>query len=339
MGKLASYDTRSGDIHYWGVWHGLHPFTDFRNYKGRFMSEYGFQSFPEFNSVRKYTLPEDHNIESDVMMAHQRSGIGNLRIRQYMAEDYRVPQDFEQFLYVGQLLQAEAIKLAIESHRADMPYCMGSLYWQLNDCWPVASWSGIDYYGRWKALHYYVKEAFKPTVLVVSEEDDLVLVKVVSDYEETGKLKLEIRLVDFQGMELNEISKGSSSTVLSKKEFLGNADPASVVFVSELISDNEIIDTDLHYFVKPKDLKLIDPQLNTNIVEKEEIIELNISAKYLAKNVFIHADDLEEQFSDNYFDILPGDTVTVTLSKNDQSQEISKSIQIKHLYLTTIPVK
>jgi beta-mannosidase len=189
MGQLASYETKSGDMHYWGVWHGLHPFTDFRKYKARFMSEYGFQSFPEFNSVKKYTLPEDYNIESEVMMAHQRSGIGNLRIKQYMAEDYKIPEDFEQFLYIGQLLQAEAIKLAIESHRADMPYCMGSLYWQINDCWPVASWSGIDYYGRWKALHYFVKEAFKPTILVCSEEGDLVQIKMVSDEEDNGNLK------------------------------------------------------------------------------------------------------------------------------------------------------
>ena len=176
MGQLASYETNSGDMHYWGVWHGQHPFTDFRKYRARFMSEYGFQSFPEFNSVKKYTQPEDYHIESEVMMAHQRSGIGNLRIKQYMAEDYVIPGDFEQFLYVGQLLQAEAIKLAIESHRADMTYCMGSLYWQINDCWPVASWSGIDYYGKWKALHYFVREAFKPTIVVVSEAADSVRV-------------------------------------------------------------------------------------------------------------------------------------------------------------------
>ncbi len=337
MGKLASYDTRSGDIHYWGVWHGLHPFTDFRRYKGRFMSEYGFQSFPEFNSVKKYTLPEDHDIESEVMMAHQRSGIGNLRIRQYMAEDYQVPKDFEQFLYVGQLLQAEAIKLAIESHRADMPYCMGSLYWQLNDCWPVASWSGIDYYGRWKALHYFVKEAFKPAVLVVSEENDSVRVKMVSDEGEIGHWKLEIRLVDFSGAVLNEISTSSDKEIFTSSDFLGKADRSSVVLVSKLIKGNEIIDTDLHYFVKPKDLKLVDPQLNTNIVEKGDLIELNISAKYLAKNVFLYSDGLEEQFSDNYFDILPGETITVTIPKKSYSLTALESLRTQHLQLTTIP--
>ncbi len=161
MGELASYESTSGDMHYWGVWHGQHPFTDFRKYRSRFMSEYGFQSFPEFNSVKKYTIPEDYNIESEVMMSHQRSGIGNLRIRQYMEEDYHVPVDFEQFLYTGQFLQAEAIKMAIESHRSEMPYCMGSLYWQINDCWPVASWSGIDYYGKWKALALFRQGSFQ----------------------------------------------------------------------------------------------------------------------------------------------------------------------------------
>ena len=199
MGQLASYETTSGDMHYWGVWHGLNPLSDFRKYKARFMSEYGFQSFPEFNSVKEYTLPEDYNIESEVMMSHQRSGIGNLRIRQYMEEDYKIPVDFEQFLYVGQLLQAEAIKLAIESHRSDMPYCMGSLYWQLDDCWPVASWSGIDYYGKWKALHYAAREAFKPTILVLTESDGIINGKIVSDNPNGKKMLVKMKLVSFDG--------------------------------------------------------------------------------------------------------------------------------------------
>jgi beta-mannosidase len=336
MGQLASYETTSGDMHYWGVWHGLNPLSDFRKYKARFMSEYGFQSFPEFNSVKKYTLPEDYSIESEVMASHQRSGIGNLRIRQYMEADYKIPADFEQFLYVGQLLQAEAIRLAIESHRAEMPYCMGSLYWQINDCWPVASWSGIDYYGRWKALHYFVREAFKPTVIICNEDADSIYLDVVSDSDEIGKLKLETRLMDFSGNILwhavHEIGSEKQEIHLSRLEILVNNDPASVVLVSELKKDDKIIDKDLHYFVKPKDLHLNDPQLKTEIKDKGENIEIALKCNSLAKNVFLYADGLEGQFSDNYFDILPGEKVSVSISKTEKTLEALKSLKFLTLY-------
>jgi len=338
MGKLASYASTSGDMHYWGVWHGQHPFSDFRKYKARFMSEYGFQSFPQFSSVEKYTFPEDHNIESDVMMSHQRSGIGNLRIRQYMQDDYIIPVDFEQFLYVGQLLQAEAIKLAIESHRSDMPYCMGSLYWQLNDCWPVASWSGVDYYGRWKALHYFVKEAYKPTVLVCMEDEDLLKIKMVSDDAETGNWKFEIRLIDFTGKILwemeNLIEIPFQEITFSKHEIPGKYDPAGIVLISELKKGDEIIDTDLHYFVKPKYLKLLETNIQTEISDKGDLIEISVRSDKLAKNVFLFTDDLDEQFSDNYFDILPGEKVLITIPNEENTIEILNSLEILHLLNT-----
>jgi beta-mannosidase len=151
---------QSGDLHYWDVWWGQKPFTEYRTHIGRFMSEYGFQSFPEYNTVKTYAEPADFDIFSDVMQAHQRSSIGNGTIKNYMQRDYKVPADFRQFLYVGQVLQAEGIKVAMEAHRSRMPYCMGSLFWQINDCWPVASWSSIDYYGRWKAQQYFAVKAF-----------------------------------------------------------------------------------------------------------------------------------------------------------------------------------
>lgn len=343
MGELASYDTPSGDMHYWGVWHGLHPFTDFSRYKSRFMSEYGFQSFPEFNSVKKYIIPEDYSIESEVMMAHQRSGIGNLRIKQYMTEDYIIPADFEQFLYVGQLLQAEAIKLAIESHRADMPYCMGSLYWQINDCWPVASWSGIDYYGKWKAMHYFVKEAYKPQMLVVSEQLDSVRISIVSDKEKTGKMTIEILGVDFMGNVLyHEVippEMTSRDIISPTSKIFQNIDKATVVLVSRLKDGHKVLDQDLHYFVKPKDLKLVDPQIQTSIIEKEKVFEISVSAKYLAKNVFLYAEGLEEQFSDNFFDVLPGENVKITIPKNEKATIVLREIKVLSLYQTAFSHK
>jgi beta-mannosidase len=183
LDERSTYESPSGDMHYWGVWHGLHPFEDFKRYIGRFVSEYGFQSFPELKSVKAYTIPDDWDINSEVMKSHQRSPIGNLRIKNYMEKYYRVPDSFSNFLYVGQVLQAEAIKYAIEAHRRKKPYCMGSLYWQINDCWPVASWSGIDYFGRWKALHYFAKKAFADILISPTIDAVIIQISVISSVD------------------------------------------------------------------------------------------------------------------------------------------------------------
>ncbi|MDX1285215.1 MAG: glycoside hydrolase family 2 protein, partial [Draconibacterium sp.] len=165
-------DLINGDEHYWGVWWGKEPFETYATHLPRFMSEYGFQSFPEISTVRKYAIPEDYDIFSDVMKSHQRSSIGNGTIEYYMLKEYNRPKDFESFLYVNHVLQAEGIKFGLEGHRRAMPFCMGSLYWQINDCWPVASWSSTDYYQKWKALQYYVKKGFSQ-VLVSPYEDEV----------------------------------------------------------------------------------------------------------------------------------------------------------------------
>jgi beta-mannosidase len=346
MGQLASYETTSGDMHYWGVWHGQHQLGDFRKYQARFMSEYGFQSFPEFSSVKRYAHPESFNIESPVMLAHQRSGIGNLRIRHYMEQDYIVPEDFELFLYVSQLLQAEAISLAISSHRCDMPYCMGSLYWQLNDCWPAASWSGIDYYGRWKALHYAAREAFKPVVLVMKESDRrLIDVRlkgyIVADELPAEKLKVEMKLVTFDGIVEWQVSQdvemASQSTLFLDKKFeeiLKKVNPATVVLVSELMKGDSPIDTDLHYFVKPKDMELLDPLITTDMAYVGDSIEISITSKNLAKNVFLCADSITDYFSDNFFDVLPGQTVVVSIPVTNTNIENLKALKVLHLFMT-----
>lgn len=160
--KFGRGDPRSlteGDSHYWGVWHDAEPFEMFREKGGRFQSEYGFQAFPPLETVKRFALPDDFSVESEVMKVHQKHPRGNQLIKTYMERDYNIPDDFEHFLYLSGVLQAEGMKIGIEALRRAKPFCMGSLYWQLNDCWPVVSWSGIDYYGNWKALHYFVKKA------------------------------------------------------------------------------------------------------------------------------------------------------------------------------------
>lgn len=341
-GKLASYETRSGDMHYWGVWHGLHPFSDFRKYKARFMSEYGFQSFPEFKSVQKYTIPSDYNIESEVMAAHQRSGIGNLRIKQYMEADYKIPADFEQFLYTGQLLQAEGIKMAMESHRLAMPYCMGSLYWQINDCWPVASWSSMDYYRRWKAVQYFSREAFKNSIITTVEEKGKIRVYGISDLQKTQKGLLKLRVIDFVGETLWEKTihaqlPANSSAVIFEADsssFLGSFDKTKCLLVVSFESGKAIIDSDYHYFSRVKNLALPDPGISLDIKELPEAYSVTITSGKLCKNIFLSSTNSEVQFTDNFTDILPGQSVTVTCPRTIGPDEFRKGLKFITVYDT-----
>lgn len=158
-----------GDMHYWEVWHGLKPFTEYREYFFRFCSEFGFQSFPSLKTIETFTLPEERNIFTHVMEKHQKNGAANGKILFYLSENFLYPKDFNSLLYASQILLSEAIKYGVEHWRRNRGRCMGSLYWQLNDCWPVASWSSIDYYGRWKALHYFAKKFYSPVLLSMEE--------------------------------------------------------------------------------------------------------------------------------------------------------------------------
>ncbi|MQY80488.1 MAG: glycoside hydrolase family 2 protein [Bacteroidetes bacterium] len=342
MGKLSHYMSTSGDIHYWGVWHGQHPFSEFQKYIGRFLSEYGFQSFPEFKSVKKYTIESDWDIESEVMASHQRSGIGNLRIRSYMEDDYIIPEDFEQFLYVGQILQAVAIQEAIEAHRRAMPYCMGTLYWQINDCWPVASWSSMDYYGRWKALQFFARNSNKNLIVSSTTKGEKVTISVVSDESENIDGELRLKLIDFAGNELWSESleievKQNTSDIYFEKEITGlivENDASGIVLVSEFIVYDKSLDTDLHYFVKPKDLKLTDPGLNIELKEETDKHVIEVSSQSLVKNLFLTIDEGNERFSDNYFDVLPGETKTVYYPKTENIPDFASKIRSIHLQKT-----
>ncbi len=332
----ASYESTSGDMHYWGVWHGLHHFEDFDKYRARFMSEYGFQSFPDFETVKKYTLTEDYDIESDVMAAHQRSGIGNLRIKEYMSWYYPVPNDFEQFLYMSQMLQAQGIKMAIEAHRRAMPYCMGSLYWQINDCWPVASWSSTDYYHKWKALHYAVKKAYEPILISVPIKDDKVELYVVSDLLKDIEGSLNVSVLDFNGDKISELNipvtvKSNTSTLIDKIEIsqlTKGRSQSELVMDIKLLENDSVLSSNIFYFLYPKDLKLPEVKLNVEVSENNEKL-IKISSNNLAKGVYLNIPDQEVVFSDNYFDLLPGEEKQITISGEGKFN--TDSLQIMYL--------
>ncbi len=322
--KHAGYKTTSGDMHYWGVWHGLHRFEDFDKYKARFMSEYGFQSFPDFETVKKYTIPQDYDIESDVMAAHQRSGIGNLRIKEYMGWYFKVPVDFEQFLYMSQILQAQGIRMAIEAHRRAMPYCMGSLYWQINDCWPVASWSSTDYYHKWKAMHYEAKKAYAPVMISAPIKDNQVELFVVSDLLKDIEGELKITVIDFKGNPVSDKTvsvpvKANTSNLLEKiniNELTEGKDKSALAMLVSYSKGNHEYASKIVYFSYPKDLKLIDAKVNVKFEQEDGKDVLYLSTDNLVKGLYLNIPDQKLFLDDNYFDLLPGQTKKIVISQN-----------------------
>jgi beta-mannosidase len=332
-------DLKNGDEHYWGVWWGKEPFETYATHIARFMSEYGFQSFPELKSVKKYALPEDYSISSEVMNSHQRSSIGNKTIEYYMLQQYRQPKDFESFLYVNHVLQAEGIKFALEGHRRAMPYCMGSLYWQINDCWPVASWSSTDYYQHWKALQYYVKKGFEPVLVSPYLEGNFLKVGIVNDELRKINGQLNLRMVDFDGRVvwersvLADIPENSSASYydVNRFDFLVGKDSRKQVLVAELVENGQVIASNLFYFRPVKEMNLPVPQVEYDIAPSDEGFQITIKTDKLAKHVFLTIGDQEGFFSDNYFDLLPGEKAEVSLKTKIGMEELKEALTVRTL--------
>jgi beta-mannosidase len=308
-----------GDNHYWGVWHSEAPYTDYASHTSRFMSEYGFQSFPTLESVARYAPPDQWRIDSPVMLSHQRHPRGNQLVKTYMDRDFRAPKDFASFLYLSQVLQATVIQYGAEAHRRRWPYNAGSLYWQLDDCWPVASWSGIDYFGRWKALHYAARRFFAPVLVSPVEENGHVKVFIVSDRRGDMAARLTVRLVDFDGKELSRaeqdvVVKANTSAVVwsgEKRDILRGLDPARVVLVAEVREGASLLSRNLMWFMKTKDLALPPPELQVAVEGHGADATVRMIARRFARAVYLSTAGGEGAFSDNFFDLLPGETKTV----------------------------
>ena len=332
-------DLANGDEHYWGVWWGKDPFKNYATHIARFMSEYGFQSFPEMKSVKQYALPEDYDIVSEVMNSHQRSSIGNKTIEYYMLQDYKKPKDFESFLYVNHVLQAEGIKFAVEGHRRAMPYCMGSLYWQINDCWPVASWSSTDYYQRWKALQYFVKKGFESVLVSPYIDGDFLKVDIVNDQLRKINGQLNLRMLDFNG----KVVWGKSLTVtipknssvsffdVNKKDFLKDKDSKNQLLVIELVENAKVITKNVFYFRPVKELNLPKPSVKYEIQKVEDGYQITLQSDKLAKNLFMTIGDEEGFFSDNYFDLLPGEKIQIHLKTSVSDKKLKELFKIQTL--------
>ncbi len=331
----ASYE--DGDVHYWGVWWGEQAFETYEEKVGRFMSEYGFQSYPDLKTIESFTDAGDRNLKSDVMKTHQKHPRGHELIRLYMEREYNPPFDFESYIYVSQLLQAYGIKKAIEAHRRAMPRCMGTLYWQLNDCWPVVSWSGIDYFGRWKALHYFVKKAYNEILISPTIENEMLKVYIISDKLEPENCKMQLNLIDFAGNNLwgesapVKINANSSEVYfeINLNNLLKNHNRNKIVFSTRITSDGNTLTENNFYFLPVKELDLPNVKIEADIDKDKNIYIIELTTDKLAKNVFLSLKTGDGFFTDNYFDILPGENKIVFLASEQRIADPKKQIVIK----------
>ncbi|MDR2774876.1 MAG: glycoside hydrolase family 2 protein [Tannerella sp.] len=334
-----------GDAHYWGVWHGHDSIANYNVIRARFFSEYGFQSFPEYQSVLKYAPEEqDHDIYSDVMMAHQRGGSqANALIEWYLLNEYRKPKDFPSFLYMGQLLQGDAIKTAIEAHRRDMPYCMGSLFWQHNDCWPVASWSSRDYYGRWKAQHYFARKAYDDILVSPVSEDGFLNVYVVSDRLNAVRGALDVRIIELKSGQVvyerkrNVTLPANSSSIRFKapiETLLIGRDAGEIVVharFTETQGKTMTIRSNNYFLSRYKNIDFPKAAIHASSVASRDGYDVTVKSDAFARGVFLSIEGIDNFFSDNYFDLLPGEEVTIHVTTSLNKADFDKQLKIEHL--------
>ena len=322
-----------GDQHYWEVWHSGKPFTEYKDFS--FCSEYGFQSFPHSKTIAAFTLPEDRNIFSKVMESHQKNGTANGKILNYVADYFLYPKDMDSLAYISQILQLKAIAYGVERWRRNRGRCMGSLYWQLNDCWPVASWSSIDYYGRWKALHYGARRFYAPFTISIREKEELsshLSYFIHNDTQKAHHCRTEVLLID---NEFHVLSKQTSETGIAAlsvaecmeadfSEWTEDEKIRSTVFSAfRLYDGEELLAERTVLFVKPKHFNFIQPNYRVEISEREQTFEIKVKASCFCQYVELCFRDFDPIFSDNFFDIISEEGVTVSVNKKDFPDHIT----------------
>lgn len=337
------YEENIGDAHYWGVWHGGDQFSDYRKHHFRFLSEFGFQSFPCMETVRSFTEPEDRNVFSEVMEMHQRNTAANGKIMNYLSATYRYPKNFDELLYCSQMLQLDAIRYGVEYFRRIRGTCMGTVVWQLNDIWPVASWASIDYYGRWKALHYGEKRFFAPVSITCEEHGRLdqkpfvnslpipveysAALHVANETGETvkGTVRWQLRRPDSSVIRENEKDieiAPYSGTWLDKEIYNGLADEREMHLYYEFVQDGKIVSSGSAMFVAPKHYRFADPKLSVR-VEGETVI---VTSEGYAKGVCIESEDGNLRLSDNFFDMEKGERVLAIVGKKPEGELRVRSV-------------
>lgn len=335
-------DSRRGDKHYWDVWGGpALPPTAYLKETPRFMSEYGLQAWPQLSTVDAFATREEQQIDGEVIRAHQKfmAGEGNTRLLHYIAMEYGTPRSFADFVYLGQAMQAEGIALAALHHRASRPYTMGSLYWQLNDVWPGASWSSVDYYGHWKALHYHARRFFAEVAVAALRVDGTTAVSLLNDGLQPLPAQWRLRVLDFDGRVLQQreqaltLAPQSATAVahLSDAELLQGADPRRSVAVVELLRDGQLLAQRLVYFTAAKDQALAAGQLQTELRAAGDHHVLRLRSAGLVRGIWIGFDQNLASVEDNAFDLLPGQTRELVVRSVADLPALRKALQLQTL--------
>ncbi|MBI9009551.1 MAG: glycoside hydrolase family 2 protein [Tenericutes bacterium] len=315
-------DTNSddyGDMHYWGVWHANEPITYYRHHYPRFMSEFGLQSFPTLKTIKTFAEEKDLNIFSYVMEQHQKNKTSNSKILNYVGKMFQYPQDFESLLYVSQIIQAEGIRYGVEHWRRNLGRCMGILYWQLNDCWPVASWSSIDYFHRWKVLHYHSKKFYQPVLVSIEEEDSKANIYITNDSLEHLSGELSWELLDLEGNILQadhlavEVLKQSSTKFIKLNFALTKTQAMDKVLYVKFLDNKDLTYTNEVSFVPDKYIHFKKPNITTALNKTETGYQIELTTDQYAKFVELSFKDLDIRFSDNYFNLIPNYSKTIEI--------------------------
>jgi beta-mannosidase len=339
--------TYSGDQHDWSVWYNGAPIEDYDSYIGRFVSEFGMQSFPSLSSLKRFTSPSDLSLNSEVLRLRQYNTLvldsneinGNDLIHKYSTLYYKKSNNFETLVYLSQVMQSEALKKAIECHRREKPHCMGSLYWQLNDCWPDISWSTIDYYGNLKLSYYTVCDAFAPIIAIPVRDGHMINIFGISDMLKPTEAILLAKLIDFNGKTLFvkqipvKIEANSSKILLSipEDEMLKNADKKFCCLVVQFNQPNNTLAQNILYFAKPGELNLQKTIIDISVNEAVSGYNLVLKAAVLVKNVGLETIMKKCEFADNNFDLLPGKRTKVNVHYNGTREEFLKDLKITSL--------
>ncbi len=309
-----------GDAHYWDVWHGRKPFTAYRNQFPRFMSEFGFQALPPLATIRTYAGESEWNMTSYIMERHQKNDSGNSLMVGQMLDTFRLPKDFESLVYLSMVLQAEGIRYGVEHWRRHPDRVAGTLYWQLNDCWPVASWSSLDYFGRWKALHYAARRFYAPLMLSIEDKPPQQDVYVTNDSCETWEGSARWSLETLAGEVLSTGQEAvhaapQTATLISALDFSDRVSDTNVrelAFIAELYLDEQFVSRQTAYFAPTKHLSLSDPVISVDLRVEQDQLVAELKAQSLARLVECSLEGADVVFSDNYFDLPAGRTVTVS---------------------------
>ena len=337
-------DANRGDTHYWDVWHGQKPFTDYRKYFFRFCSEFGFQSFPCAKTVNSFTLEDDRNIFSRVMESHQKNNAANGKMLYYLSENLRYPKDLTHLLYASQVLQGMAIKYGVDHWRRNRGRCMGTLYWQINDDWPAPSWSSIDYFGRWKALHYMAQKFYAPHAVSMTLEDHRCHVYFSNESFETTEYSLTLSIRDLSGNVLETYETKGNSPAFSAIEtavvdICSWEDQKDDIFLEAVIhtKDQKVL-KDVETLVPYKYLNLKNPVISTEAEETNDAFILHISSDCFAPFVALDFDDADVIFSDNFFQLTDKTVQDIIVKKEDilqghfeNAEDFRKRLQILSL--------